>query len=125
MSPIEKESDQILKEAIWRRLVIKEKLTRFGTFYNGFLKKDKRNFTELKFRCDGLNDMYGEFDAVQPEIEEHFSKMNEPRLKTNFLPFNRPLRRNVKMISYQTYQHQLNLINKMIVSYFNCLILVY
>ncbi|CAI6374727.1 unnamed protein product [Macrosiphum euphorbiae] len=65
-----KKSDENLKEAIRRRGVIKGKLTRFGTFFNGFLKNDKRNFTELKLRCDKLNALYDEFDTVHTEIEE-------------------------------------------------------
>uniref|UniRef100_A0A2S2QSP5 Uncharacterized protein n=1 Tax=Sipha flava TaxID=143950 RepID=A0A2S2QSP5_9HEMI len=80
----EKNSNDNLKESIRRWGVIKGKLTRFCTFFNGFLKNDKRNFTELKLRCDKLNALYDEFDAVQTEIEEFDDFADQQSERTMF-----------------------------------------
>lgn len=70
MSLTVKNSEDNLKDSVRRRGVIKGKLTRFGKFFNGFLTNEKRNFTELKLRCEKLNALYDEFDTIQTEIEE-------------------------------------------------------
>lgn len=84
MSELDKISEDNLKEAIRKRGIIKGKLTRFGTFFNGFLKNESRNFTELKLRCDKLEVLFNEFDVVQTEVEEFDDSTDQQNERTSF-----------------------------------------
>jgi len=62
-------SNTDLAEGIRKRGVVKGKLTRFGSFFDTFLRNEKRNYTELKLWLDKLETLFDEFDVVQTDIE--------------------------------------------------------
>jgi len=72
-----------LAEGIRKRGVAKGKLTRFGSFFAAFQRKENPNYTELKLRLDKLESLFDEFDNIQTEIEglDASDSQQEERIK--------------------------------------------
>lgn len=66
-------TNQLIRDLVKKRAIVKSRLTRFSTYINGF-KSDEilpsQTQVDLKLRLQGATSLYAEFNELQTKIEE-------------------------------------------------------